>query len=664
MLSDFDDDDFDSQPTKSKNGPKIIHDDSNSSLDLLVSSGSPKKDINPSLDREKAFELEVPDKSELSPLPSPKRFSPTPSPSASRSAVNQQVQSTSPEPMTTDGNKIRSLLEELEESMDDVGEIKRQFMSKIVPDDEEFNSSQVPVDTVSKREVQDLIDNLPKPMRQRPIQPGSSPGDEDNRFLCWNNTGIIRARFGDEDQCIDVMFHDTEKHSHVNFKNEPNYTLASMSDDAIVVGSNGKYGSGPASIHGMNLLEANREQREWQVELPHVELIDALAVGSGFVAVATDQRNLRLFNHGGMQSYLFTMSDQIVCMAAYERQLMLILHDGAGQVDEQKLVMLVYHIDLHSNTFRLSYNNIPVSLSKRSPLAWAGFSDEGTPCTYDYNGTLRMYRHELGRVWVPLLDLRELTSSALDHYFVVGVSEISQAVRAVRCKRSRYPDFSTETAEVFSFNLPMCELDTDQGKLEEEHVRLRLAELSYRRLSQFDSLATLANSANESNEKLLVNTILKLFAFYLKGDKEELAKGLVYMIPREHMSKLPEFAWKTNRRQYFIDSLNKAIEEREQLEYEIKANGLCDDDAISVSSITSNHDLGKESRKELNKNREDCRLKPIPLDKLMTNTYGTDNNNRVQTVDDVSDDENDATKAKRTKSINYNLFSKKRPKIS
>lgn len=451
---------------------------------------------------------------------------------------------------------------EAEDTMDDVGMIKKQY-KHMLPDDDEFNSSQVPVDTITRREVQDLIESIPKPLVQKPIQPGSSPMDEDNRFLCWNNTGIIRAQYGsNEEQCIDVMFHDAEKHSSVNFKNDLNYTFGSLSDDVVVFGSNGKYNTGPSMIHGINLLESNRDQREWEIELPHVELIESLACGWGFVAVSTDQRNLRFFTNGGMQSYILTLPGQILCMCAHEKQLMLIYHNGAGHSDDQNLSMYIYEIDLLTNTIKQTYGNIPVPLSKRSPLSWAGFSDEGTPCTYDYSGILRMFRYELGRAWVPLLDLKDLTSSALDHYFVVGVSELSQASRAVRCKRSRFPDFYTDTAEVIAFSLPMCDLDTNKGKLEEECIRLRMAELSFKRLSQIDNISSMSDASQDSNEKLLVNTILRLFAMYLKEDKEELAKSLVYMIPKEHMSKLPEFAWKTKRRQYFIDSLNRAIDDR------------------------------------------------------------------------------------------------------
>jgi hypothetical protein len=569
---------------------------------------------------------------------------------------------------------IGDLLDELDADMDDVGNIKKQYMSRIMPEDEEFNSSQVPVDTITKREVQDLIETIPKPMVQKPIQPGSSPTDENNRFLCWNNVGIIRSQKSQEDESIDVMFHDIEKHSSLNFKNENNYTFGSLSEDCVVVASNGQYGTGPSCIHGINLLEANRDNREWDIELPHVELIEALAAGSKFVAVVTDQRNLRLFTNSGMQSYIFTLPGQVLCMSALDHKLMIIYHNGAGLSDDQNLSMFIYHIDIFSNVVRQTHKNIPVALSKRSPLAWAGFSDEGTPCTYDYSGMFRIYNHHYGGSWIPLLDLRELTTSALDHYFVVGASELSQVVRAVKCRRSRFPDFHTEVAELHGFSLPMCDMETNKGKLEEEHVRLRLAEQTYQRLSHDDNYATMAEAATEANEKLLVNTILRLFALYLKEHKEEAAKNLVYMIPKAHMSKLAEFAWKISQPQYFIDSLNQAIEEREQLDFDLVKAAATDDDAISISS--SHHSFGKDLRRELNSktNNNDYdnvateRLKPLPLDKLANRIIDTgdtkagSNKRSLPSTDaDESGDENDAKRAKKTKSINYNLFSKKRP---
>lgn len=569
----------------------------------------------------------------------------------------------------------KSLLDELEEDLDDVGMIKRQYMSKILAEDDEFNSSQVPVDTITRREVMDLIENLPKPMIQKPFQPGSSPLEDSNRFLCWNSVGIIRAQNTEDDQGIDVLFHDSEKNIGVNFKNEANYSFGSMSEDVIVVATNGKYGTGPASIHGIDLLESDRDHRDWNIDLPPAEIIQGLAVGSGFVAVATDDQYLRLFTAGGMQSYVFSLHSQILCMTAQDKQLMLIMHSGAGHQDEQNLYMTVYHIDLMKDQIKQTLSEIPVALSKRSPLAWIGFTDEGSPCTFDYREILRLYRHDLGRSWVPLLDMRELTSSALDHYFLIGISEIGQSVRAVKCRRSRYPDFHSETAEVLDLSLPMCEMDLPKGQFEEKHVRLRLAESSLKRLAKVENLKLVAEVAQEANEKLLVNTILQLFAIYLKDEKTELAKNLVYMMPKDHMSKLAEYAWKTGRRQHFIDSLNRTIEERDQSEYELRSSDK--DDLISVSSETSVHHFGQDLRRELARKskpirpvEEEASLRPIGIEKLSEESHRVKQKlgsltNQCETLDDSEDEENIAKPAhKKIKTVNYNVFSKKRPKMT
>lgn len=455
---------------------------------------------------------------------------------------------------------MAELLNELEESMDDdIGQIKAEYMSKIIGEDvEEFNSSQVPIDSLSRKQVQELIDALPKPLSQKPFQPASSPLDEDNRFLCWNGVGIMRAMNKTEERSIDVMFHDAERHSYLNFRNDSFYSYGSLSDDVIVVGSNGKHGTGPATIMGINMLEPNRDKREWEIGIPHIELIDNLVAGTGFVAVATDQKFLRLFTNGGMQSYVLSIPGPALSMSAMDQKLMIVYHNGSGQPDDQNLCMVVYHVDIFLNDIRQTIKHVPVALSKRSPLSWIGFSDEGTPCTYDYHGIVRLYNDKLG--WMPIINLKDKASSALDHFFMVGLCETSQLIRAVKCRRSRWPDFHTETAEVFEFSVPVCDPEIQKGKLEEEFLRLKLKEMSLDNCKHLQDYGSLP----KSNEKFLVNATLKLFALYLKDDKEEMAKNLVFMMPIDHVAKLPEFAWKTNRKSYFIDSLNRAIEERQE----------------------------------------------------------------------------------------------------
>lgn len=104
----------------------------------------------------------------------------------------------------------------------------------------------------------------------------------------------------------------------------------------------------------------------------------------------------------------------------------------------------------------------PLPLSRKSHLAWMGFSAEGessrslregggalativqrndtsaitacvwgagTPCAVDSEGVVRMLNRSLGNTWTPVCDTRESCKSRSDRYWVVGVHENPQQLR-------------------------------------------------------------------------------------------------------------------------------------------------------------------------------------------------------------------------------------------
>ena len=48
----------------------------------------------------------------------------------------------------------------------------------------------------------------------------------------------------------------------------------------------------------------------------------------------------------------------------------------------------------------------PVSLSPRSFLAWAGFTDEGTPAIMDSAGLVKMINPKFGYMWSTILNTK------------------------------------------------------------------------------------------------------------------------------------------------------------------------------------------------------------------------------------------------------------------
>lgn len=71
--------------------------------------------------------------------------------------------------------------------------------------------------------------------------------------------------------------------------------------------------------------------KEWHVDMPSEEEILALCIGVGWLAVATDRRNLRIFSTSGIQRDVLSIPGPVVCLAAFEEQLMVVFHSGMGE---------------------------------------------------------------------------------------------------------------------------------------------------------------------------------------------------------------------------------------------------------------------------------------------------------------------------------------------
>ena len=56
----------------------------------------------------------------------------------------------------------------------------------------------------------------------------------------WNSVGIIRQYNTDQENSIDVEFHDTSVHHALHINNNPNYTMAALSVEALVLATEGE----------------------------------------------------------------------------------------------------------------------------------------------------------------------------------------------------------------------------------------------------------------------------------------------------------------------------------------------------------------------------------------------------------------------------------------
>ena len=138
--------------------------------------------------------------------------------------------------------------------------------------------------------------------------------------MVWNSVGIIRSFNSDEESSIDVEFHDASVHHPIHLGNPNGYTMADLSTEAVVLASEADEAEG-ASVPSKltcHYFGAGGLNKEWSVDMPDKEEVMAVCTGLGWVAAATDRRNLRLFSTGGVQKEVLSLPGPVVALAGHE----------------------------------------------------------------------------------------------------------------------------------------------------------------------------------------------------------------------------------------------------------------------------------------------------------------------------------------------------------
>ncbi|XP_053553581.1 WD repeat and HMG-box DNA-binding protein 1 [Bombina bombina] len=354
---------------------------------------------------------------------------------------------------------------------------------------------------------------VPTP-QQKPFQSGSTPSHLMHRFMVWNSIGVIRCYNDEQDNAIDVEFHDTSIHHAIHLTNTLNHTIADISQEAVLLAceSTDELASKLQCLH----FSSWDTSKEWIVDMPKGEDIQAVCLGQGWMACATSALLLRLFSVGGVQKEIFSLHGPVVCMAGHGEQLIIVYHRGVGFDGDQCLGVQIFELGKNKKQV-LHGDTLP--LSRKAYLSWLGFSAEGSPCYVDSEGIVRLLNRELGHTWVPVCNTREHCKGKSDHYWVVGVHENPQQLRCIPCKGSRFPPTLPRPAvAILPFNLPYCQISTEKGQMEEQYWRSFLFTNHFDYLSkngyEFDENAK--TEAQKEQQELL----MKMFALSCKLERE------------------------------------------------------------------------------------------------------------------------------------------------
>ncbi|XP_076332121.1 chromosome transmission fidelity 4 [Tachypleus tridentatus] len=362
----------------------------------------------------------------------------------------------------------------------------------------------------------------PPPLVQQAFQPGSTPVHLHHRFMLWNCVGIVRCYNTEEENTIDVEFHDAAIHHPMHVTNVMSHKMAALSKEALVLAC-GREENMTSKLVCMHFGTWD-SIKDWTIEMPEEEEVVGVAVGEQWTAVTTNTRLVRIFTIGGIQRDIFSLPGPLVCMVGFGVKLLIIYHQGAGIPGEQSLAMIILKVEAKTQS------NIPiqpVALSPKATVVWAGFTDEGTPCTVDSSGVVRLLN--LQNMWFPVANTKSHTKGKSDHFFVVGLSEIQQHIRCIPCKGSCYPPTLPRPAvTVLPLQLPLCDMSSHKGKLEEECWRLVLLSKLLTGLSKdgFDIDKELEDVGRKKTDVLL-----KMFAFATRSDQEYRAVEIAQLMP-------------------------------------------------------------------------------------------------------------------------------------
>ncbi|KAK3930770.1 WD repeat and HMG-box DNA-binding protein 1 [Frankliniella fusca] len=372
---------------------------------------------------------------------------------------------------------------------------------------------------------------------QPTFQPSSTPESLQHRFMVWNNVGIIRCINNHEENSIDIRFHDTAVHHSIHMNNILGHTVASMSTQAVVLAcpSTDDTQSKVVCI----ALNAWDGTQEWMTTLPNGESAVAVAVGNSWLAVATDTHNLRLLCLAGTQRQVLATPGALVCLSGYKDKLLVVFHRGVGLPDEQNLWYQLMTVTPEGGLF--CGPTQPLPLSPGATLKWAGFTDECSPCTLDSEDILR-FLPARSHCWMPICDTKEHAKGQSDHFFIVGISEQYQNIRAVLCRGAFYPPTTPlPIVSELPFQLPFCEMETEKSKLEETLWRSQLMLTTMKTIldtSTHDEDLLLAEKYRTEAEKNIKESLIKLFALSTRGGLEMRAVELCHLMPSAQVAEL------------------------------------------------------------------------------------------------------------------------------
>lgn len=415
-----------------------------------------------------------------------------------------------------------------------LGKLKNETMKNNVLDsDDDDDEESKSVKTERSMTVRSERSVVFKPFQlQPPFQPSSTPEHLEHRFMVWNSVGQVISHSSSEENSIIVEFHDVTLHPSLHILNSLGHQMASLSETSLVLANR----KTPSKLVCISLLSSGN--KEWATTLPECEEIMCVAAGKTFIAIATDTGFLRLFTTMGTQREIIMIPGPAVCLVAHENKLAVVYHSST--TCNKYSVMIINIVGLAS-----SNRTIDIPLAPNTKLNWLGFSDCGSIIAYESTGRLISYNINKN-FWMPICNMNNHTVGGSDSFFIIGISERFQKVRATLCRGTSFPLTNPRPImREVDFSLPLCYIETEKSKLEELLIRS-------------------VNFEMESSSKVLVENGLKLFSTALNCELDSRAFEIIELIGDKKLIELASKYASQKGRIHMSNKISKLLNDFEE----------------------------------------------------------------------------------------------------
>ncbi|KAK8899541.1 WD repeat and HMG-box DNA binding-domain containing protein 1 [Tritrichomonas musculus] len=294
------------------------------------------------------------------------------------------------------------------------------------------------------------------------FMPGSTDIFENKRrFLCFNLIAKIFLRENaDESTSIDIEYSDRSKYRSVHFDNKEHYILGTVTETGVTLASRSRVYYRPHNSWSTDC--------ECQIKMENDEIIDLIASGNDWFAVATNLKRLRIFMGSGLEIAIIGIPQRPMTMTGSDDLLVIVFGD---QFNDDLTFWL---LDVKKRR-QLKSGILPIS----KIVNWMGF-DERTFYILGNNHVLYALANDFGYQFIPICNVQPKEEDNSE-FWGVGVSKGNFWGVFLEEKR-KYPEPIT--------NLPLDGLDLEPQCADDESSDFILKRIAYCNSSKINKETT------------------------------------------------------------------------------------------------------------------------------------------------------------------------------